>query len=290
MRRDWRAILAVCVLLTASLAATPAGAVHDTDRQFTVDLREDGSATVTFERRYDLSVTSERDRFRALANNTTALQQRQAAFGDQLRAEAANGSQRTARDMRIENVSVATREVNGTGVVEYRARWVALAGVYGAQVVVNEPFSTSFDPNATLVVRGPDGHVREQVSPRPAIARRNSAFWGADTDLDGFSARFVDPDASTSAADGGDGDGGESTPPPEPSGVGRFVGAAGLALVPALLVVLGARRRDLLHDPGSSADEAGPGTDGADGADGVNASGGDDGGGDGSDSSGNDGG
>ncbi|WP_276258756.1 DUF7345 domain-containing protein [Haloglomus litoreum] len=275
MRRDWRAVLAACMLLSASLAAVPAGAVHDTDRQFTVDLAENGTATVTFERRYNLSVAAERDRFRTLANNTTALEQRRAAFGAQLRAEAANGSQRTAREMRIENVTVASREVNGTGVVEYRARWVALAGIYGAQVVVNEPFSTSFDPNATLVVRGPDGYVREQVSPPPAIARANVAFWGADTDLDGFSARFVDPDATTAGGDDdGDGDG-ESTPPPEPSGVGRVVGAAGFALVPALLVLLGARRRDLLEDPGSGADGDGASRAGAESERGDGASGGD---------------
>jgi hypothetical protein len=185
--------------------------------------------------------------------------------------------------MRIENVSVATREVNETGVVEYRARWVALAGIYGAQVVVNEPFSTSFDPNATLVVRGPDGYVREQVSPAPGRALKNSAYWGADTDLDGFSARFVDPDAATSAAE--DGDDGESTPPPEPSGVGRFVGAAGFALVPALFVLLGARRRDLLHDPGSGVDGDGSGeangtghADGAEDTDGASEADGDGGG------------
>jgi len=261
MRRDWRSVLVVCVLLAASLATGPAGAVHDASRQFVVDLEADGSATVTATRSYNLSVPAERERFERLANNSTALAERRDAFTQRLRDAAANGSERTARDMRIENVSATTRQANGTGVVELRARWVSLAGVYGAQVVVNEPFSTSFDPNGTLVVRGPDGYVREQVSPQPDRARRNSTLWGEGKDLDGFSARFVDPEATTT---GGDGDDGESTPPPEPSGVGRLVGAAGFALIPALLVLFGAKRRDLLADADSGTDADGDGSGGGD--------------------------
>lgn len=264
-RRDWRAVLAVCALLTASLAAGPAGAVHDADRQFVVELQEDGTATVTYELSYNLSVPAERDRFTRLANNSSALAERRAAFAERLRAAAANGSDRSPRQMRIENVTATIRRANGTGVVELRARWVALAGIYGAQVVVNEPFGTSFDPNGTLVVRGPEGYIREQVSPPPDLARKNSAFWSADSDLDGFSARFVDPDATSSVNDDGQGD---QTPPPQPSGVGRLVGAAGFALVPALLVLFAAKRRDLLGGDGDlgGADDGGDrGGDGGDG-------------------------
>lgn len=252
MRRDWHAILAVCALLTASLAAAPAGAVHDTGRTFVVDVHADGSATVTFERSYNLSVPAERDRFSRLANNSTALAERRSAFARQLRAAAANGSQRTARDMRIENVSATTRRANGTGVVELRARWAALAGVYGAQVVVNEPFGSSFDPNGSLVVRGPEGYVREQMSPPPDRARRNSAIWGASSDLEGFSARFVDPDAATTTGNGGD-----STSPAQPTGFGRLIGAASFALLPALLVLFAAKRRDLLAANGAGAADGG---------------------------------
>jgi len=254
-------VLAVCALLTASLAAVPAGAVHDTGRQFTVQVHQNGAATVTYERSYNLSVPAERDRFDRLANNTTALRERRAAFGQQLRAAAANGSDRTPREMRIENVTAATRTVNGTGVVELRARWVGLAGIYGSQVVVNEPFGTSFDPNGTLVVRGPEGYIREQMSPPPDRALKNSGFWGEGTDLEGFSARFVDPDATTA------GNGEESTPPPQPSGFGALVGASGLALVPALLVLLAAKRRDLLGSDRGGTGEAGEGSGGSDGGD-----------------------
>jgi hypothetical protein len=248
------AALAVCGLLLVS-AVGSVGAVHDTGRTFVVDLDADGSATVTYERSYNLSVPAERDRYERLANDSAALEERRAAFGDRLRAAAANGSDRTARDMRIENVTVTTQEVNGTGLIAYRARWVALAGVYDAQVVVNEPFSSSFDPNGTLVIRGPDGYVRDDTAPRPDRALRNSAFWGDGTDLDGFSFRVVDPNATTAADDTG---GGEPAPS-EPTGVGRLVGAAGLALVPALLVFLGAKRRELRF-----ADDAAGGVDGGD--------------------------
>jgi hypothetical protein len=261
--RERRAVVAVCVLLVAGLVAVPVGAVHDTGRKVVVDVRADGNATVTFERSYNLTIPAERDRFEAVVNNSTALEQRRTAFAERLRDGATNGSARTARDMAIENVTVSTRRVNDTGVVAVRARWANLAGVYGPQVVVNEPFSTSYDPNATLVVRGPDGYVREQVSPRPSLARLNSAFWGADVDLRGFSARFIDPDATpTPAENGGD----SATPAPEPTGVGRAVGAAGFALVPALLVLFGAKWRDLLvggSGGGSAAD--GPSDGGSDG-------------------------
>lgn len=238
--------LGICVLLLAG-AVAPVTAVHDTGRQFTVDLAADGSATVTYERSYDLSASAERERFETLANNSTALAERRDAFGQRLRAAAANGTARTAREMRIENVTAATRRANGTGVVALRARWVNLGGVYGAQVVVNEPFSTNFDPNGTLTVRGPEGYVRDDTAPRPDRALRNSASWGEGTGLDGFSFRFVDPDAVTSA------DRATATPPPEPTGVGRLIGAAGVALVPALLVFLGAKRRELRLD-GTTAD------------------------------------
>jgi hypothetical protein len=243
--------VAVCALLVAGLVAVPAGAVHDTGRKVVVDIHADGNATVTFERSYNLTIPAERDRFEAVVDNSTALEQRRTAFAERLRDGATNGSTRTARDMDIENVTVSTRRVNDSGVVAVRARWTNLAGVYGPQVVVNEPFSTSYDPNATLVVRGPDGYVREQVSPRPSIARRNSAFWGADVDLRGFSSRFIDPDATPTP-----------TPEPEPTGVGRAVGAAGFALVPALLVLFGAKRRDLLAESAERADSEAPAEDG----------------------------
>jgi hypothetical protein len=255
----------VCVLLLAG-AVPPAAAVHDTERQFIVDLEADGSATVTFERSYNLSVPGERDRFGALANNSTALAERRVAFGEQLRPAAANGSERTAREMRIENVTVTTRRANDTGVVALQARWENLAGVYGAQVVVNEPFSTSFDPNGTLTVRGPEGYVRDDTAPRPDRALRTSASWGEGTDLSGFSFRFVDPDAVTSA------DQGTATPPPEPTGVGRLVGAVGLALVPALLVFLGAKRRELrLEAAPADGEAAGDGDGATDGDDATEA-------------------
>ena len=263
------AALAVCGLLLVS-AVGSVGAVHDTGRTFTVALDADGSATVTDERSYNLSVPAERDRYERLANDSAALEERRAAFGDRLRAAAANGSDRTARDMRIENVTVTTRETNGTGVIAYRARWVALAGVYGAQVVVNEPFSSGFDPNGTLVVRGPEGYVRDDTAPRPDRALRNSASWGDGTDLDGFSFRVVDPNATTSADDTDDG--GPAPAPSEPTGVGRLVGAAGLALVPALLVFLGAKRRELRLEGTADADDGAPQEGGGDaGADGDGA-------------------
>jgi hypothetical protein len=233
---------AVVALLLASLVA-PAGAVHDANREFEVQVATSGTATVVFQQSYNLSAPAEREAFEAYTDNDTRLFERRQAFADRLRRAAANGTERTSREMRITNVSASTFRVNDTGTVTLRARWVNLAGVYEASVVVNEPFTSDFHPNATLVVRGPEGFVRDEMAPPPDIARKNSAFWGEDTDLSGFSARFVNPDAVTSAPD-------RNRSTPEPQGVGRLVGASGFALVPALLVLFVVKRRELLDADG----------------------------------------
>jgi len=97
-------------------------------------------------------------------------------------------------------------------------------------VVLTKPFGTAafaLDANETLVVRGPQGYVRGPLRPEPDIARRNSAFWGGETDLSGFAARFEQP----------------ATPTPTPEGWGAVSGAALFALVPALLVAAAVLRR-----------------------------------------------
>jgi hypothetical protein len=278
------ATLALAVLLVASLAA-PVVAIHDADRRFVVELRTDGSAQVTAERNYNLSTPAEREQFAAYVNNSTRLNEARTAFRTRLQRAAANGSDATVRQMRIANVTAGTVRANGTGTVELRARWVGLGGVYGGLVVVNEPFTSSFDPNGTLVVRGPPGYIRGSLNPPPGVARRNIALWGEETDLSGFSARFRNPQATTGgggdegASGGGGGSGAQDTPVPE--GVGRLVGAAGVALVPALLVVFGVQRRRFLlaaeTDTGAEPDadaESDPPAAGEDGADESDAGGG----------------
>jgi hypothetical protein len=256
------AALAVVALLLASLVA-PAGAVHNSDRQFRVQVAADGSATVVLHQSYNLSVPAERETYEAYADNATRLAERQRTFGDRLRRAAANGSARTPRDMAIADVSSSTLRINDTGTVRFQARWVGLANVTETGVVVTEPFASGFDPDATLVVSGPEGYVRNVTAPGPSMAQRNSAFWNERTDLTGFVARFVDPGTSSAADGGNGGDGGNDAP--RSGGVGRLVGAVGFALVPALLVVLAAKRRDLMEGAASGGDgpsDAGGGSGG----------------------------
>lgn len=220
------ACLALVCLLAAAVA--PAGAVHDTGHTFEVTLQSDGDATLTVERTYNLSQPAERERFETLRTNATAREERVDAFTSRLESGMATVRDSTERDPTVGDAGIEFTEANGTGTVTVGAPVSGLARVEPRAVVLTQPFSSdSFAVNATLVVRGPEGYVRGPLRPSPDIARRNSAFWGADRDLSGFAARFEAP----------------PTPTPTPEGWGAFSGAAFVALVPALLVAATVLRR-----------------------------------------------
>lgn len=240
--RTGLAVLGVCCLLLAAVA--PAVAVHETGRQLVVELEADGDATVTKVTEYDLSNDTQRRTFERLESNETARQQRVSEFRDYLSEGAAIARQQTERDVAVGDVTANLTRQNGTGVVRLRGRWSNVAAVDGPRVAITEPFASGLPVDRTLAVRGPAEYMRIHTDPSPSRALKNAAFWGAGTDLSGFAALFVDPDAVTSTSTP------TATPAPETPTAGpvttdgllRVAGAASLAAVPALLFALAFRR------------------------------------------------
>ena len=222
------ASLALVCLLAAAVA--PVSAVHETGQTVEVFLESDGDATLTAVTTYDLSVAEERERFESLRDNATDREQRVSAFTDRLERGMGAVREETDRDPTVGEAGIRVESANGTGTVTLSAPVSGLAAVEPRAVVLTKPFGTeafALGENETLVVRGPQGHVRGPLRPEPDIARRNSAFWGGETDLSGFAVRFEQP----------------PTPTPTPEGWGSFSGAAFVALVPALLVAAAVLRR-----------------------------------------------
>lgn len=239
----------VAVLVLSLMAVAPAGAVHDTGSEFRVFLHTDGSAEVVLYEKYNLSNATERATYERLKSNATAREERLEAFRERLKRGARIGENLTGRPMSIENVSIGlTRPDNGTAALRLRATWTGLAAVEqrrGADdyVEVTAPFGRGFEVNRTLAVYGPDGFTRAVTDPLPGRALKNSAFWGVDKNLSGFTARFVGdvPGTPVPTAEGGDEP--AATPRP-PQGTGVFLGAVMLALVPTFVVALALRRLD----------------------------------------------
>lgn len=233
-------VLALAALLV--VAVLPAGGVHETGDRFTVQLEADGDARITLKETLNLSDDAQRETFERLRTNATARADLRARFRERLENAAAISADRTGRPMSVGEASInVTRVDDSTGVLKLRVRWTNLAGDDDGVLVVTEPFATGFALNRTLVVRGPDGFTREAVQPEPQLARKNSAMWAADTDLTGFEARFAGP-VETPERDDSTGGDAEPTATPTPSGFGALLGAAALALVPAVLVALAVRR------------------------------------------------
>lgn len=222
----------VVALVVASLAA-PAAATHTSDRKLTLHLSADGDAAATYRLDFNLSNTTESRRFERLATNETARQDRLETFGDTLEAGARIIRNRTERNstVRVESAS-ATRFENGTGRVLLHATWTAVAATPGDWLVVTEPFSRGFRPPGRLAIIAPPGYVRNAAQPPPGIARYRSVVWSADQDTGGLVVRFVPEPTPTPAA---------ASPP---AGMGPFLGAVVIALVPALVVALALGSRD----------------------------------------------
>jgi hypothetical protein len=243
MRWTLAALLALACAL--SVAAVPAGAVHETGSSFTLFLHTDGSADVVLTQRYDLTNATRRAAFERLEANESARTTEREAFHARLVSAAERGTARTNRTMAIADPRIEVKRFeNDTGQVVLSATWEVLLVVEPRAdgfdyLEVSEPFASGFAPNHTLAIHGPEGFLRAGTAPDPAVARKNSAMWGATADLTGFQVRF--------AGSVGAGRGGEETPtatavpatqtPRPPQGAGRFVGAVLLALIPALAVV-----------------------------------------------------
>lgn len=256
-----RTLVFLAVLLVALTVGVGVGAAahEEADRTgiFGVELDADGDAVVYDITAYELSNETERDRYEAIAENETRKETWREDVAAELEAAAATGRNETDLDMEVENVTVRTytvlhEEDNSTeeyGRIEVRAEWERLAyhsGAYELEgidrewVLVTEPFASGFEPGPTRVaIHGPSGYERSPNSQPPQIrAKRNSMLWNPQTsDFSDFYALFVareDTGGETTDGDGGTDEG---------AGVGTFLQALVLVLIPVAVVLLAIRRR-----------------------------------------------
>lgn len=227
------------MLVAGAVAVTvPVSAVHASGDRLTVRLEADGDAEIILEETFDLTVEEERVALGRLEENVTARKQRRKRFADRFRKAAVAAGETTGREMTVRDPSMeVTRTDEKRGLLRLRARWTNLAAVKSGQdgrvLVVTEPFAGAFEVNRTLAVRGPDGFTRVVTKPEPQVARKNVAMWGPQTDLERFEARFAGPTDQETADDQ------DPMATPTTSGIGLFLAAAAVALLPATLVALG---------------------------------------------------
>ncbi|MFQ3319314.1 MAG: hypothetical protein ACI8UR_001512 [Natronomonas sp.] len=240
MRRTL-ALVAVVGLCLTLMVGVGAASHEDPDRAvLAFELQEGGDARMFHITSFDLNESEGRERYEAFANNETKQAELRESVLEELRSQAENASEATGREMRIHNVSVVTYEKENYGRVEVRGDWDNLAYSDGRQVVVTEPFRSSYEPDGRIAIHGPEGYQRTRTDPSPIRAQANSALWNPRTvNFTGFYAEFTNPDAETTTA-------ATATATPSDSrfeGFGTFLRALLIALVPVALVLLAVRRQ-----------------------------------------------
>lgn len=255
MMRRTLALVVVLGLAVAAGAGVGAAAHDEADRDgiLGIELEADGNATIYHIDSYDLDNETEREEFEEFENDENARQERRDEIVADLEAAAEGGSERSGRDMRIENPEVETYEQEGYGRVSVSVEWTNLGAVDGERVVVTEPFSGGYEPDVNRVaLHGPPGYRRGTTRPEPARARANSSLWNPETsDLSEFENEFVpaDDDAGDGAGDdgaadgdGGDGAGDDGNDGDDGGNLATFAAALMLAVVPLVAVFLLLRR------------------------------------------------
>ncbi|WP_255198367.1 DUF7345 domain-containing protein [Halorarius litoreus] len=243
MRRLVAAVLALCTVgVVLASAVVPVAAVHTTGHSFTVQLAENGDATVVVEDRYNLSNESEAAAFEAIASNESRQQQHRQQVAARLDRGASLAADASGREVQSGEVTIEVTETNGTGIVRVQGSWSNVAAVNTKFNILElrQPFQSGFEVNRTLVVAGPDAYTRVSTTPAPSRALKSSAYWGQDADLSAFFIRFEGPTTATVSASGGGSQQGTATVAPITSeGLAAFALAAAVALVPVVLLVVG---------------------------------------------------
>lgn len=241
MRGLLAVVFAIALTCSLGLGVGMATAAHEEpDRTiFGVELSADGDAQVYNVTSYDLSDDEQRAQYESLEQNETARNEWRDTVAKDLEAAAEDGRNVTDLEMRIQNVTVETNEVDGYGRIVVTAEWERLAFAEDHRVVVWEPFRSGFEPGPTRVaVHGPDGYERSTVAPDPVRATRNTSLWNPQTsEFSQFYAEFTDRDVAATASDGGENSSDSSV------GVKVAFQALFLALVPIAAVLLALRRR-----------------------------------------------
>lgn len=250
MRRPLASLVAVLVVaVLLAVTVVPVAAVHTTGHSFTVQLAENGDATVVVEDRYNLSNDTERATFEAIATNETRQQAHRDRVDRRLDRGASLAANATGRDVQSGEVSLNVTETDREGIVRVTGSWTAIAAVNTKFNIIElrQPFQSGFEVNRTLVVLGPDEYVRASSRPAPSRALKSSAYWAADTDFSNFFIRLEGPTTATLSPEGGDGGTQQGTPtatvaPVTGTGLAVLSKAVAFALIPVLLLIIGFRR------------------------------------------------
>lgn len=246
-------VLLCCV---SCFAGVGAAAHEEADRNILAfELAADGDAVVHHVESFELNETRQRQRYESFADNETRRSAHREDVLAELRGAAADGRNATELEMRVGNATVRTYEQDGYGRVAVRAEWSNLGFYNDERVVVTEPFQSGYVPNLSDIgIHGPEGYERGTMLPTPIRAQANSGLWNPTTsNTSNFYAEFVNPEAVGEGGNGGgstDGDGngggadgGENDGVLGNDGVGVFLRALALALVP-IAIVLFARRQE----------------------------------------------
>jgi hypothetical protein len=233
--RQSAALVVALLLVTGGLVgpvAAQSSATDSGDASLVVDLRGDGSATVTLVRSFDLTTDAERTAFERLQGNESAQATVQARFADRMESVARTLGAETGRETGVRDAETTVIVEGDTGVVALSVSWDGLAVVDGDRLVLAEPFADGFAFDGAVSVRAPDGYGLVESTPVPAEESDEAATWPGDG-LDGYRAVFA-PDG-TQAAGTADATTGTTAP-----GFGFLAGAVALL---TLLVLVSARRR-----------------------------------------------
>lgn len=201
LRRGVAVGVAVLVL-SSGLLVGAASAQSQPAEAFVVDVRADGSATVTLQQTFDLTTDSERAAFRELRDNETRAAQLRGSFADRLRGVTRTTASETGRSMSVEEPSVSVRSTAETGTVALSVTWTGLAATEGARLVLAEPFANGFEPDRQFVVRAPEGYELQTAAPEPDETSDRQATWSANRSLDGFEVVTQPADEATTAGSG----------------------------------------------------------------------------------------
>jgi PGF-CTERM protein len=137
---------------------------------------------------FDLDTDAEREAFTSLEGDAEAKARERGRFTARMARVAADASNATGREMRVENTTITIqRAADGqTGVVTFTLDWTNLARVEEDQLVLTEPFTSDYTADRTVTIRAPDGYRIAETTPDPDTATDRQASWETGTDLDGF--------------------------------------------------------------------------------------------------------
>lgn len=235
------ALLLVAVVLTSAFAG-PVAAQSSPTAEFVVQVRADGSATVTVTSVFDLTTDDERRAFRSLQNDSTAQADARDRFVARMRTIANDTQAATGREMAVTDgrIELATTPDGDAGIVTLSVTWTGLAAQRDGQLVVTEPFASAFSPDRRFVLRAPAGYHVSSASPAPTTGNDTRAVWQAGSELAGFEV-VIEPAPTPTASP-------TATPSPSPTAQTETPGQPGFGFIGAGVALLAgwalaARRR-----------------------------------------------